>query len=313
MNDMTIPAATLDRSRFIGGSDTAAVMSVSPWKTPLELWAEKTGRSSQEDDPAKAKIFARGKRWEPIALEMLIDTLVERGHAVELIETNKRYQDAELPFLACEIDAELRLDGEHVNVEIKTVHPFAQKKWGDADTDEVPIEYAAQVMHGLGITGRRLCVVGCLIGADNMIPYFVERDNETIEAMRAKCSEFWNVHVLGDTAPDPLNFQDLKFLFARDNGTAKQADAAIAEMVSELATLQRVLKNTEEQADELKFQIQSYMEPAAILEYNGQKLCTWKSQSATRFDSKAFSAMHPALAEQFKKTSESRVFRLSIK
>ena len=33
-----------DRSKIIGGSDIAAVMGLSRWKTPLSLWAEKTGR-----------------------------------------------------------------------------------------------------------------------------------------------------------------------------------------------------------------------------------------------------------------------------
>lgn len=306
-----------DRSKFIGGSDVAAIMGVSPWKTPVQVWEDKTGRITQaqrnEEQKSKSRLFSRGHRWEEPAFLMLCDELRERGHEVKEFAANFRYQDSSLPFLACEIDREIWLDGELVNVEIKTVHAFAAKKWGEADTDEVPIEYAAQVMHGLGITGRRLCVVGCLIGADSMIPYFVERDDETITAMRSKCVEFWNVHVLCDTPPDPLNFQDLSILFPRDNGLEKQADAEIIEKLSELAALKRVLENTEIQAEELEFQIQAYMEPAATLMAGEKRLCTWKTQETRRFDSKAFGADHPEQFEQYKKTTESRVFRLATK
>ena len=32
-----------ERRQYIGGSDIAAVMGMSRWKTPLTLWLEKTG------------------------------------------------------------------------------------------------------------------------------------------------------------------------------------------------------------------------------------------------------------------------------
>ncbi len=303
------------RRRFIGGSDVAAIMGVSPWKTPVQVWQDKTGRRTQNraDDPAVAKVLNRGKRWEPIALEMLIDELQSRGHAVEIVGVNVRYIDKELDFLACEIDAELMLDGELVNAEIKTVHPFAQKKWGDMDTDEVPIEYAAQVMHGLGITKRRLCVVGCLVGADNMIPYFVENDAETITAMRDKCSLFWRQHVETDTPPNAFDFQDLRILFPKDNGTQKEATEEVAESVRELARLKNEAKIIGLKIDELEFQIQAFMEPAAMLMHHDKKLATWKTQTTMRFDQKSFKEKQPELAQQFTVASESRVFRLSIK
>jgi len=48
MNELpTIPRAEPDRSRFLGGSDAAAVMGLSPWATPVELWMKKTGRAER--------------------------------------------------------------------------------------------------------------------------------------------------------------------------------------------------------------------------------------------------------------------------
>ena len=64
MNDMTQPVATGEtgpgtqqqRRKFIGGSDVAAIMGVSPWKSAVEVWQDKTGRRTDDraDDPAIA-------------------------------------------------------------------------------------------------------------------------------------------------------------------------------------------------------------------------------------------------------------------
>jgi predicted phage-related endonuclease len=55
--------AEVDRSRFLGGSDAAAVMGLSPWTTPLELWMLKTGRKAREEpDAQRQKIYDRGHR-----------------------------------------------------------------------------------------------------------------------------------------------------------------------------------------------------------------------------------------------------------
>ena len=192
-----------DRNKYLGGSDVAAVMGLSPWATPLELWRQKTGREPrQEPTAAKQRIFNRGKKLEPYVVEMVVDKLVEQGHEVELLCVNNRYRDREHPFMAAEIDFELLLDGEHVNGDVKTVHGFAKKKWGVEDSEDVPIEYAAQFMHGLGVTGRERCLVAALIGLDDVAIYWVNRDEETLQAMRAKAVMFWNDHVLADVPPD---------------------------------------------------------------------------------------------------------------
>jgi putative phage-type endonuclease len=221
------PAATQDRSKFLGGSDAAAVIGVSPWSTPVELWQEKTGRKRKDPaDPMRQKILERGHKLEPFIREMAIDKLRERGLQVELVACNARYQDPEHPFLSCEIDFELLLTGsiviagelisldhEHVNVDAKSVTGFARKKWGIEDTEDVPIEYAAQFMHGLMITGRNYCLVAALRSFDDVDLFWTVRDDETIAGMRAKEVTFWVDHVLADVPPDPLTFDDIKALF----------------------------------------------------------------------------------------------------
>lgn len=314
MSTTELAPVEIDRSTFIGGSDVAAILGVSPWKTPYELWLSKTGRAPVEEvSAAQQKRFDRGHRLEPVVLDMLLDRLRDEGHEVELICRNKRYTDATHPFLACEIDFELMLDGEHINGDCKTVHPFAAKKWGEEGTDEVPIDYAAQFMHGLGITGRRRCIVATLIGMDDLLIYFVDRDDETIDAIRARAVQFWNECVLADLPPDPIDFDDCRAIYAKSNGGSIEATPEIREAVSKLVETKHKLKVFKDQEEELSYRITAFMQPNAVLTYGGATIATWKNQDDTRVDQKLLKEDAPELWAKYSRTKEIRVLRLKLK
>lgn len=325
MNELTtIPRAEPDRSRFLGGSDAAAVMGLSPWATPVELWMKKTGRAerSMYVDPLAEKRYARGHKLEPFICDMAVDKLQEMGLQVELVARNERYTDPEFPFLSCEIDFELRLwgaieiggvevmfDAEHINADAKSVTGFARKKWGEVDTEDVPIEYAAQFMHGLMVTGRRYCLVAALRSFDDVDIYWTVRDDETIAAMRPKLVDFWVNHVLADVAPDPFKFDDIKALFPVDNGLAIEATPRIAEKVAELRDVTQKRIGYEAAEEALAFEIADYISPHSRLTFEGRDIMTWKGQATRRLDQKRLAEAYPDLAAEFTKTSIVRVLR----
>lgn len=329
MNAQTKPelAAVVDRSQFLGGSDIAAVMGLSPWQTPVELWMEKTGRAPREEpDAARLRMFERGHKLEPFIRDMVIAKLTDMGCQVELIACNARYQDAEHPFLACEIDFELRVTGEveiggkvyqlkaeEVNADAKSVSGFARKKWGTDSNEDVPIEYAAQFMHGLGIRGRRLCLVAALRSFDDVDIYWTVRDDETVAAMRDKAVQFWTECVLADKAPDPFTFSDIKLLFPSDNGEAVEASAEIAEKVADLRRIRAAIKDLEEQDERLVFDIGNFISPHSALNFQGKPLCTWKAQSSKRLDQARLKAEKPEICAEYTTTSSTRVLRMSTK
>lgn len=307
-------AAPVDRSKFLGGSDSAAVMGVSPWKTPVQLWLEKTGQAAPEKvDVARERRFSRGKKLEPIVVDMVVDKLRERGHEVEVLARNARYQDAEHPFLACEIDFELLLDGEHVNGDAKTVHGFARSKWGEAETDEIPIEYAAQFMHGLMVTGRRRCLVATLIGLDDVEVYWIERDDETIAAMREREISFWQDCVIGGQKPDPITYDDVTALYPEDRGTAIEATVEIRNALLRLAGIRKQIDDLTKMKDELTFEIVEFIRPHAVVTFEGREIGTWKSQSSRRIDRARLKEELPEIAEKFTTTTVSRVLRIKEK
>jgi predicted phage-related endonuclease len=313
-----------DRSKFLGGSDIAAVMGLSPWATPVELWMQKTGRTPKEEpDAARQRMFDRGHKLEPFIRDMVIAKLQDLGVEVKLLAVNQRYQDAQHPFLACEIDFELELTGEveiggtvyamerePVNADAKSVSGFARKKWGMDSNEDVPIEYAAQFMHGLGIRGRRFCLVAALRSFDDVDIYWTVRDDDTIAGIRDKAVQFWNECVLADVAPDPFTFSDIKLLFPVDNGKAIEATEEIAQKVSDLRRVKAAIKDLEEQETMLTFDIGEFISPNSALKFSGQEICTWKAQATTRLDQKRLKEELPDICKKYSSTTTGRVLRL---
>jgi putative phage-type endonuclease len=289
------------RRKYIGGSDVAGILGISPWKTPLDIYLDKVQPPVEELDAGRKKVLARGKRMEPYVIDMLAE-----DEGLEIACTNRRYIDKEHPFIACEIDAET-IDG--LNIEIKTVSPFKAKEWGEQHTDSIPVHYTAQVMHGLMVTGRDLCILGVLIGGDDFRVYRVQRDDETIVAIRKKEIEFWN---LVETKVPPLaqSVSDILKLFSKDTGRTVEATESVLEHCRRLKALKSQISDFEKQAEECEQQIKMFMEDASQLTFSEQLLCTWKSQTTSRFDQKSFASTHQDLFDQFKKSTESRVFRL---
>lgn len=271
----------IDRTQFIGGSDTAAIIGVSPWKSAFQLYQEKIGAYIEDVTPQKQRIFARGKRWEPVVVEMIVDELRHQDHDVEVMRRNRRYQDKEFTFLAAEIDLELGVDGEQCNVEIKTVHPFAAKAWGEPGSDEIPIYYAAQAMHGLMVTKRQRCIVAALIGADDLRIHEIVRDDETIAGIRAKELAFWQ-RVQDRNPPDPQTAEDVRWLYAKDLGEVAEADDELLRLVGELHFQKTTAKHAEAAIDLISTQIKLAMGNAALLLRDGRLIATWKSNKQSR-------------------------------
>ena len=101
------------RGKGIGGSDAGIVMNVSNYKTPYELWEEKTGAKKPVFQTSEA--IEKGNALEPILIELfgvLYKTKFELIDTKDISLSNKKY-----PFLRA------NLDGAMLEKETK-------EKWG---------------------------------------------------------------------------------------------------------------------------------------------------------------------------------------
>lgn len=289
-----------DRTKYLGGSDVAAILGISPWRTPLDVYLDKV-EGRQPEDPSKAKIFRRGARMEPYILDLLTE---ENG--IEIVARGQRYRDTTHDFIAAEIDAEAAT-GE--NIEAKSANQFAAKNWGAEWTDEIPVYYTAQAMHGMMVHPAPATIFPVLIGSDDFRVYRVERDDETIELIRAKEVEFWS-RIERKDPPPPSQVSDILRMFERDSGTSIEATDDIVAAYNLLKGLKKEIKLLEADKEEQEERIKLFLAEHSTLKFGAKALCTWKSQDTKRFDLELFRSKHPAIAERFTKTTTSRVLRL---
>jgi putative phage-type endonuclease len=328
----------IDRKTYCGGSDAAAILGVSPWSTPVKLYRQKIGEGVDDEiDEARQKVFNRGKRLEPVVIDMLEEEIGVKITKRSPPENRNYHEDKEFPWMRAEIDFEFLVTPEIVeycgglispsligtiqNGEIKTVHPLVAHKWGEMLTDDVPVEYAAQSMHGMMVSGRQFCLYGTLVGADDLTLYGVRRDDELIAHMRAREIAFWNC-VQNRIPPDPVNLGDVKLLMYRIKGVPIEATDAIAGEVRALKILKDTIKAMESQAEAKQFEIAAFLfhnlqqvkgaslEDKTALTYAGKTLLTWITQAATRLDAKRIKEEAPELYQQYGNTTTSRVMRI---
>lgn len=349
MNDraaMQTLAQGHDRSQFLGGSDVAAIFGVSPWRTPLQLWEEKITPQVRDETPERKKFFARRKRQEPVIAEMLLDEYGIEVTRLSMDENPNRYVDPEHGFLAAEIDFEFLMsqsvrdafpdrpefqaipDGTLLNGEIKTVHPFKASEWGEQGSEDVPIHYAAQVMHGLGVTGRPAAIVAALFGLDTLLCFPVMRDEETIAAMRDKAVTFWNKNVLQHVPPEMTNTDDVKRFYAGFNGKPVELSDEAFEALQSLETLRSTMRQYELDREELEWRIARSVafnwgtdlsegkkpdvaiKENALLMSGGVQVGSWNRQRGTFLDQKRLASEHPEVTQAYTVEHHYRVFRL---
>jgi hypothetical protein len=195
-------------------------------------------------------------------------------------------------------------------LEIKTSSAFKSREWGADDTDEVPIEYIAQVQWYMWIYDVNEAYLAALIGGNQYRQYHITRDDELIAMLAEKAQAFWQNHVIPRIPPEPQDGADAQKLYPHDNGDTAEADSDTLTAYAELRELKAQEKELKAQIaareDLLKIKIGNY----SAMQANGNTLFTWKAQSSNRFDNSAFKNAHPDLYRQYTKTSETRVLRL---
>lgn len=265
-----------DRTGFIGGSDIAAILGISPWKTAVDLWLDKIALPKNDAVPPVADTAPtrRGKRLERYVLDM-----IREEHGLDVIAANERHRDADVPYFAAEIDFEYRDSdtGDIENGEIKTVHPFKAAEWGALATDELPLHYVAQAQWGIGIKQRRRCRVFALIG-DDLRPYVIERDAETIVAMRERAHDFWQRYVLPRLRPpidyvDPRTLATLRRLYPGTDGSTIDANEEHARWRAVMKDAEAACGRYQAVADGARAHLLDAMGSAAVLHFaDGKEL-----------------------------------------
>ena len=102
-----------DRTQGIGASDSGSALGVNPYKTPFDLWQEKTKKITPPDLSDNPHV-KRGIRMEPIIRDWVKEDL-----GITIRKDNKTHFSEEYPFLYSHTDGFIQ--GKKRIAEIKPV------------------------------------------------------------------------------------------------------------------------------------------------------------------------------------------------
>ena len=298
--EMTYEEWKAARMKGIGGSDAAAAIGVSRWKSPLQLYLEKSGEIEQPEAGEAAY-------WGNVLEAVVADEFTKRtGKKVQRV--NRILIHPENQFMIANIDR--RVVGENAILECKTTGAWNGKEW---EGDEIPSEYIIQVMHYLAVTGAEKAYFAVLIGGNRFGGKEIERDEELIEMMIAKESEFWRC-VQTETPPPiseskaELHGDIMNRLYPNASaGASIELPPTYSDTLEQLVDVKTRIKELEVSQDYLENQIKDAMKDAERARV-GRFSVSWKNVTTRRFDNKLFEKTNPELYTQYTKESQSRRF-----
>lgn len=242
------------RKGGIGGSDVAAVLGLSPYKSALELYADKLSvlpASSEE-----AEYLQWGRLFEPV---ILAEYARRTGRAVfaggEILRSRAH------PFLLVTLDG-VQIDDRHAwgagpgTVEVKTALQLTTTPGDRSYEKEIPVAVQLQKQHELLVTGANWGTVVWLPFPERRLQW---RDcpihQGSRDAIIEACAEFW--HMVEHRSPPPpdgtkSSKRALEALFPgceeasvllKDGGTHADLHEHLSDQIKRLTALKDQLTN----------------------------------------------------------------------
>lgn len=292
------------RRTGIGGSDVAAILGLSKYKTPLAVYLEKRGEADPTPDSA---VMRWGRYLEPAVRQAYAD---ETGREVRVPTEMLRHPL--YPHMLANLDGVAGGAHEPLRIfEAKTAR--SADGWGEPGSDDIPQPYLLQVQHYMEVTGVQVADVAVLIGGSDFRLYEVPADRELQEMLIDAEAEFWE-RVQRAEPPEPVSYADVQARYGRASreGLVLASDEVMvaARRLADIKEQRAALDAAEE---DWKALIQKAMgENDTLIDGSGKTVATWKAaKPAQRFDAAAFKAAHPEMHAQFVKPGEpSRRFLL---
>ena len=275
----------------------AAILGLSRYASPYDVWLEKTGQL--EDDKTSAAADA-GNRFEDAVIGWAEDELGG-------MERNLHVKHDGSP-LAANVDAILREGG--IPVEAKTAGLFGPlvERWGDDYTDDVPEAYIVQAHVHMICTERELCHLAAFIGQRGFARFVIHHNADLAGAIIEQAQSFWDRHVVACTPPEDClpAFETVRRVKRKPGKVAVVAP----EIVEEYFAANEEKKRAEARVEEAKVRLLTEGRDADAFDYGDpEKWMTFYANDTRRVDVNLLKAEHPDIAAEYTITNSSRTLR----
>lgn len=278
------------RRQGIGGSDAAAILGVSRWRTPVDVWEDKV--LDTPDRPPSVRMDW-GRRLEDVVADAVAERL---GLPVRRSKRILVHRDH--PFIIGSVDRLMR----DAVLEVKTARSgesFAtEEEAADLPPEKrVPADYYVQGQHYAAVTRKPRVVFGVLVGGSDLRILETPADPEFIGDLVAEEVRFWNEYVVPRKMP-PLSGGDaarLPRLFPRGSGE-KVATPEIDAIVRELLTVRDQEDAAKARRADLEVKIEEYLGEASDLVSSVARF-TWRERKGSIAWSEVAGSLRSAIVE----------------
>jgi putative phage-type endonuclease len=302
---LNFPFAERTRPLGLGGTDIGAILGLSPYKTPLELWSELV---SGEEAPNRDLIHLRFGQHAESFIASEYERATEQftvKHAPTLFHKQHGFMFGHVDRFVVETpDTPAVVDGFITAgklLECKTSSAYSKNDWGELGTDQVPPLYLVQCAWYMAITECQSADLAVLIGNSDFRVYTIERDLELEGLILSHAQHFWSEHVLAQVPPAPINVHDVALLYPKESeGLSIKADEKLLEAIRAYKESTSKSLALSIECERLKLEILNYMGHAEKLTHAGKTLATWKcAKASNRIDTKALAQAYPDIAAAF--------------
>ncbi len=291
------------RKQGIGSSDAAAAVGLNPYKSPLELWLEKTGRDGNlpRTDPNDEESPAYwGNLLEPIVAAHYTK---RTGHRVRRINAVLQHRDPDKSWMQANIDREVIGASAVQILECKTAGINGARLWKEG----VPEYVQLQVQHQLAVTGKAAADVAVLLGGQHLEIHRIERDEALIARLVQLELQFWD-YVVSDTPPPADGSESaetaLRCLYPEDQGQTVDftEDRILSPVFADLVSVRQSIAEYERLEAQFKQTIQQAMGDASKAVFETGSVTWKKAKDSIGLDVTALLKEQPDLAQRYRIT-----------
>jgi putative phage-type endonuclease len=283
-----------ERRHTLGASEVPAVLGVSPYATPLDIYQAKFG-VERTFDPELSFIGH--------AEELTVGRWVRRFHPeLGLLRRGFMARSTETPWLHASFDRFVVRRGAWAPVQIKTAHQYAGGDWAD----EVPLPVRVQVQAELHVYGAPYGWAVGFVGGRRFHLHRIDRDDEFIrDVLIPETRAFWDGHVRAEIPPAPSTPAEAVRRWSGDpDHPPVIADAELLQILADYDAARHAAKSYEAGAEEYALALMKRLGDATeLVDEHGRTLLTWRPRAGSRrFDTTRFREEHPELATEYTTT-----------
>lgn len=293
------------RREGIGSSEAGAVLGVSHFATPWEVWDAKVNGTAVAENAA----MRMGHKLEGVVAELFEERTgleVDPRSAGDWLAV-----DEARPWLRVSPDREYWLadgcghrTGRGI-LECKTTQM-------PIDPDDLPKAWYCQLQYQLGVMGYKEGHLAWLTRGRDFDCARVTFDADFYGYLTAQLTAFWKGNVLERRQPDVRTVADARAKWpVAEPGKTKCAAPADVEAVREYARKSAEMRRLQGELDALKARVIDAVGDAEALTLADERtLATYRQQTAERVDVKRLRELHPDVAAECVTTSTARVLRV---